>query len=453
MEHMGILSLIPAAVVIILALLTKRVLEPLLLGAVAGFLVIAGVPGFFEAFIDAIYAVMMDGVTVWAILVLGLFGSLVALIEKSGGAFGFSSAMNKLAKTKKSALMSTYGFSFFIFADDYLNALVLGTTMRKITDKCRVSREFLAFVVNSVGATTCVLIPFSTWSAFMAVQLEASGAAAEGAGFSTYLQIIPFMLYAWIAILVVPLFIFQVIPAFGPMKKAQARAEAGQPLPDSMVGKVPSDDAIAFKKKPNALNFAIPMVLLVAVTIATHEMLYGVIVSILACILLFVPQKVMSLTEAFDSVISGYKDMLFALMIVISAFILQYVNDQLGLTAFVIESVEPILSPALLPVITFVVIGLLAFTTGSFWGVAAIAFPIIVPLAQVMDVNLLLACGAVISGAVFGSHTCFYSDAATLTCASTQIPNIDYARNVLPLIVVPFGISVIVFLITGIVMV
>ncbi|MDR2487113.1 MAG: sodium:proton antiporter, partial [Clostridiales Family XIII bacterium] len=95
---------------------------------------------------------------------------------------------------------------------------------------------------------------------------------------------------------------------------------------------------------------------------------------------------------------------------------------------------------------------LLAFCTGSFWGVAAIAFPIIIPLAQTLDVNVLLASGAVISGAVFGSHTCFYSDAATLTCVATQIKNSDYARVVLPVIAVPFGLGIIAFLVAGIAM-
>jgi len=108
-----------------------------------------------------------------------------------------------------------------------------------------------------------------------------------------------------------------------------------------------------------------------------------------------------------------------------------------------------VLSPAVLPAISFVFVGLLAFCTGSFWGVAAISLPIIVPLAQAIGTDPLLAAGAVISGTVFGSHACFYSDAATLTSAATQIRNIDYAKTVLPLLAVPFGLAVVAYLIAG----
>jgi len=284
----------------------------------------------------------------------------------------------------------------------------------------------------------------------MAGQLEASGAAAEGAGTSLYIKTIPYMLYAWIAVFIVPLFILRIIPVFGPMKKAELRAETtGQTHPDSMFGKKHANDSVEIKSMPHAWNFIVPMILLITGTIYFEDMLYGVIISIVTCIVMFLVQKVMPPKKICDHIINGFKDMIFALMIVVAAFILQHVNDSLGLTAFVIESVKPILSPVLLPGIIFIIIGLLAFCTGSFWGVAAISFPIIVPLAQVMNVNTLLACGAVISGIVFGSHTCFYSDAATLTCASTEIFNIDYAKNVLPLIIIPFALGVVAFLIAG----
>jgi Na+/H+ antiporter NhaC len=286
----------------------------------------------------------------------------------------------------------------------------------------------------------------------MAGQLESSGAAAAGEGTSVYIQIIPYLFYAMIAVIVVPLFIFRIIPVFGPIRKADERAKlTGQTLPDSTYAefKESMEEEPKFRKKPSIWNFAIPMILLVVFTIYFNEMLYGVIISIAACIIMFIPQGVMRPKAIGDAIIKGFTDMVYAIMIVIAAFILQQANDALGLTPFVIDSVAPILSPMILPAITFIIVGLLAFCTGSFWGVAAISFPIIVPLAQSLDVNTLLACGAVISGAVFGSHTCFYSDAATLTSAATQIKNIDYARNVIPLIAVPFVLGIIAFLIAG----
>jgi Na+/H+ antiporter NhaC len=132
--------------------------------------------------------------------------------------------------------------------------------------------------------------------------------------------------------------------------------------------------------------------------------------------------------------------------------VLQDVNDALGLTPFVIDSVAPIMSSALLPAIVFVVISILAFSTGSFWGVAAIAFPIVLPLAAQMDVNIFVSIAAVATGTVFGSQACFYSDSVTVVAAATGIRNMDYAKNSIPLIMIPFAIGIIGYLICGFVM-
>lgn len=451
MDHYGALSLIPAAVVIITALLTRRTLEPLLLGSVIGFIIISGT-GFFYAWLDAVYVVMTDATTAWVILVCGLFGSMVALLEKSGGALGFSAIATKTTKNRKTALMATWILGIIVFIDDYLNALAVGAAMRKVTDKFGVPREFLAYVINSTGATVCVLIPFSTWSAFMAGQLEASGAAEAGMGTAAYISTIPFILYGWVAVILVPLFILKVVPIWGPMRKAEQRVlETGQTFPASTLALATEDETTEGESgmKPKAFNFVIPMLVLGVVCVMTSDMLVGVIFGILACVVLYVPQRLMKASEFCDTAINGFKDMVLVLAIVVAAFFLQQANDGLGLTPYVIEKVQPILSPELLPAISFLIIGLLAFATGSFWGVAAIAFPIIVPLAQTMDVSTLIACGAVISGAAFGSHSCFYSDAVTLTCASSQIQNADYARTVLPLLVLPLALGFIAFLVVG----
>ncbi|MDR3225173.1 MAG: sodium:proton antiporter, partial [Clostridiales Family XIII bacterium] len=418
----------------------------------AGFFILGGIDGFFPQLIDATYAVLMNATTVWVILVAGLFGGLVALVEISGGTTGFSSAAERVAKGEKSTLLVTWLLGIAVFADDYLNALAVGTAMRKLADKYTIAREKLAYVVNSTGASVCVIIPVSTWAAFMASQLELSGAAPEGGGTAMYLQTIPYLFYAFAAVIAVPLFIFKVVPTFGPMKQAELRAKGGQTVPDSMLDATKEEEEMESGKKPNVWNFVIPMILLIAATIYFQDMLYGVIIGIASCFILYLPQKVVSLTAMCEAIIKGFAEMVFPLMIVVAAFILQNANDSLGLTSFVIDSVAPILSPVLLPMIAFIIVALLAFCTGSFWGVAAIAFPIIVPLSQTMDVNTLLVCGSVISGAVFGSHTCFYSDAATLTCAACQIKNIDYAKTVLPLIAVPFVLAIIAFLIAGVTM-
>lgn len=452
MEY-GALCLIPVAVVIVTALLTRRTLECMLLGALVGFIILDPNPGKWIAnFFGAFYTVVGDATTVWIILVCGLFGTLIAIIEKSGGTEGFAELATKVAKGRKSALITTWILGIIVFIDEYLNALAVGFAMRKVTDKYNIPREELAYVANSTGATVCVLIPFTTWSAFMISQIVEVLGLDASEGTATYLHVIPWILYGWISVLIVPLFIFKVIPAFGPMKKARERAEAGQTLPDSTVEQVMTEESEKISdKKPKAINFWLPMLILAVVTIITSEMLYGVSAGIISAAILYAPQKILKPKDFLDTGIKGFEEMFLVLAIVVAAFVLQQANDGLGLTTYVIGKVEPILSPSLLPVFSFLVVAILAFCTGSFWGVAAIAFPIILPLATSMDINVMLAAGAVVSGASFGSQSCFYSDAATLTCKSTQISNNDYARNVLPILAVPLLLGVIAFLIAGIV--
>lgn len=445
MEY-GAICLVPSALVIILALATRRILEPLLVGAVAGFLISAGPSGFFTAFIDAAYTVMMDATTVWIALVVGLFGVLIIWLDKGGGAQGFSDLVQKVATSRKKVLMATWILGIIVFIDDYINAMAVGAAMRKLSDKFNISREYLAYIINSTGTDVCVLIPATTWFAFMVAQMEAVG--IEG-GASAYFATIPFLFYPWIAVLIVPLVILGVVPMYGPMKKAEERAKAGQVLPESTYEEFKDQTGAEDAKKSSAFNFIIPMLVAAVVTITTGEALYGVIIAIVVCFLMFVPQRLMKFWELCDGLVQGFRDMLFVIMLIIIAFILQQANDSIGLTDYVITNVSSVISSGLLPAVCFVTIALLMFVVGSFWGIAAISFPIVIPLAQAMDVNLYLASASIISASAFGSQACFFSDAATITCGATQIRNMDYARSALPFIAIPFVLATILFVIFG----
>ncbi|HYE67311.1 MAG TPA: Na+/H+ antiporter NhaC family protein [Anaerovoracaceae bacterium] len=442
----GAISLIPSALVIILALATKRILEPLLVGAIAGFLITAGPTGFFAALIEATYAVMMDPTMVWIALVVGFFGVLILWLNKSGGAAGFSEVVQKVATTRKKALMATWILGILVFIDDYINAMAVGAAMRKVTDRFNISREYLAYIINSTGTTVCVLIPATTWFAFMSAQMEANGV---GGGVSTYMSTIPYMFYPWLAVFIIPLVILGIIPMYGPLKKAEERAKAGQVLPDSTYKDYKDQATSETEKKSSAWNFALPMLVTAGVVIGTGEALYGVIMGLVTCFVLFVPQRLMKLWDMCDGLVQGFKDMMFVIMLIAIAFILQRANDALGLTDYVIYNVTNILSSNLLPAVCFLTVSILMFDIGSFWGIAAISYPIIIPLGMAMDVNLFLLSAAIISASAFGSQACFFSDAATITCGATQIKNMDYARCALPYIAIPFILSFILFVVFG----
>ena len=163
----GLISLLPVAIVIVMALVTKRTLESLIVGSLVGFLILDG-KSFLTSWVSATQEVF--GESAWYILVFGVFGIIILLLEKSGGAQGISQLGTKFAKTRGMALISTWVLGILIFIDDYLNNLGVSVAMRNVTDKFKVSRELLAYMINSTGAAVCVLIPISSWAVFMAGQ-------------------------------------------------------------------------------------------------------------------------------------------------------------------------------------------------------------------------------------------------------------------------------------------
>lgn len=449
-ETYGLISLIPVAVVIIVAVWTKRCVGALLCGTFAAAIILYHGSWWSEWFSHIIGEI---GGSAGYIIMFGFFGALIRLLDESGAALGFADIGSKLANTRKKTLIFTWVLGIIIFVEDYLNALGVGVAMKSLTDKNRISREYLSFVVNSTGAAVCVLVPFSTWGVLYTSQIKKTGLITDMSPIAAYTHAIPFMLYSIIAVLVTFLFIVKVIPLFGPMKKAELRAqEMGRVFPDWKYEGGKTEELENEVEACSAWNFIIPMLVLIAVAIPTGDITLAVIIATLVCGILLVIQRIITIGQMMDGIVNGFKDMLYVTMLVLIAFCLATLNDELGLTPFVIDSVAPIMSPKLLPVIAFIVVAALSFATGSFWGVAAISFPIILPLAQALDVNLFLAIGTIAAATSFGSHACFYSDAVTVTCAATGIKNIDYARTAIPLIMVPFAFAIVAYLITGIIM-
>lgn len=441
MDNYGIISLLPVAVVIIVALISKRTVEPLILGAVVGFAILYK-GSFFTETLNTFSTVVADNA--WYVLVFGMFGIVVALLEQSGSALGFADIGAKIAKTKGLTVLVTWIMGILVFIDDYLNNLGVGTAMRNISDKNKIPREFMAYVINSTGAAVCVLVPMSSWAIFMISQMEEVGIG----GFGAYCQAIPFMFYAWAAVLMVPLMGFGIIPVWGPMKKCFKRAEEGDPL--SPYYHETKEEAEGYEiPKTSPWFFVLPLLAAIVVTLVLNDILIGMTVGALVCLVLYLPFKVMTPAKFFDTCWKGFESMVVVTAIVISAFVLQEANAQLGLTEFVIATCEPILSVKVLPCAAFIICGFIAFCTGSYWGTAAIAFPILVPLGLQMGANPIMIAGAIISAGAFGSHACFYGDAATLASAATGCSNAEYAKNVLPIIAAPTAIAIIAFLVAG----
>ena len=458
-ETYGIISLIPICVILVSALITKRTLESILFGVIVGFLILAGGNPIelFELFLDSLYVVMTDDGSVWVFLVVVLFGSLIALMERAGGVFGFSKVTEKLINSRKSALIGTWVLGIIVYVDDYLNCLAVGSAMRSITDRFKISREMLAYIINSTGVTICAIVPFSTWGAFMGGLMVSNGIGGEDASpTGVYFSVAPFVFYGWLAVIAVPFFCLKLLPLFGPMSRVEERAittgevfsaVSKENLTDNMFEEPPVP-----QEKRRAINFIIPILIVAVITIFMEDILYGIFAALLTCLIMYLPQRIMSLFQYFSAIVKGIVDMTPIIVIIVLAYSLQEANSGLGLTDFVIDGALKAISPALLPATIFVVVGLLSFASGTFWGLAMLAFPIVAPLAEAMGANPFLCAGAVISAVCFGGHICIYSDTVILTAASTQTTNVDYFKTSFPLVAVPAVLAVIVFLIVGFMM-
>ena len=433
------LVLLPAVITVCVAVVSRRPIESLLAGILVGLLML-GPTTALDQFSSTLLEVMMSETIAWVIIVCGLMGSLIMLLLRAGSVDAFSAALAAKAKSSKSALMYTWLLGIIVFIDDYLNALAVGAAMRKVTDQFGVSREKLAYVVDSTAAPICVLVPISTWAVFYASLFQESGFAEPGQGMELYISAIPYMIYPIVAVLLVPLVALEIIPAFGPMKAAELRSAQSplrQPATLTDEDNTPDPD-----REVRLYHFLLPLATLFGFTLWYElDVQIGVIASVTLTILLFGAHRLLAWTEMFDAVLDGIKMMLPALTIVVIAFVFKEVNDQLGLPNFVIANIAPLMTPLLFPVITFLTMALISFATGSSWGVFAIAIPIILPLATSVGVSIPLAIGALLSASAFGSHACFYSDATVLAAQGSGCDVIDHALTQIPYALIAAAMS------------
>lgn len=443
----GIISLLPVAVVIVTAIITKRAVEPLILGTLVGYAIIAK-GGFLNAYLNSLYIEL--GESGYFIVVFGLFGIFIHMLDKANAISGFTKVGLKFANTKKKSGFLAWIMGCVFFLDNYFSVLASGVSNRAIADNNKMSREMFAFSINSVACAICVLVPISLWGIFMSGQVEMALGLETGAGLAEIVKAIPFTLFAWVLLIFVLLYHFRIIKPFGAMKKAELRAEQeGLVLPADLA----ADSEEAEEAPATSIwNFLVPMVSLIIVTLVTQDLLYGLIVGVVLCFILYIPQKLMSATAAFDAIFRGFEEMFVVTAIVISAFVLQNCNDELGLAPYVVNSVVDVINGATLPAIAFVIMLVLGFVTGSFWGMAAVCFPIMLPLADALDANMYLTIGAVIAGAAAGSSTCFYGDSVTLSCSISQIRNNDFLKTGLPMVVPPIIVTIILYLVLGFVL-
>lgn len=453
MENYGFISLLPVLCILILAVTTKRTLAALLCGSIIGTIILKK-GSFATEWISYFNKVMQDETVQWIIMVIALFGALIILFERSKAVTDFAVWLEKFVNSRKKSLFLTYILGIIIFLDDYLNNLVVGTTMKKLTDRYKVPRTLLAYVVNTTAAPVCILIPLSTWAVFFAALMEDQGVTVNGTGMGAYIQSIPYIFYGWISLIMVPLVIFGVIPMIGPMKKHnQLALETGQLFPEASRACQTTEENVAADetgRKSHPFNFLVPLIVMIIVTVITDiDILMGTMAALVVIFIMYLPQKIMTFGEMADAVYEGINSMLFVIVLTSLAFMVQKINLDLHLAEYIITVTKPLMHGAFLPAVVFIVCSIYAYATGCFWDLAAIITPIVIPLAISMNVDPILAAAAIFSGAAFGSNTCLYGDAVILASRSTEIEPVNLMLTTLPYAIIGGIISVILYIITG----
>ena len=448
MTEYGALALVPTLVVIVLALWSHRTIESLLAGVVVGLFMIAPSDALGLA-AEISLAVMKNDTVGWVILVCGFMGSLIALFIRTGAVSAFTETVIARVHTKRGGLFTAWVLGLFLFVDDYLNSIAVGAAMRKVTDSFKTSREMLAYVVDSTAAPVSVIVPISTWAVFFGALLVENGVAAEGQGIQAYIAAIPYMFYAWAAILVVPLVIAGVIPAFGPMRKAEARAAGGQTVPPEAEHIEAANRSISAKEgvRGNSVEFLLPMAVLALSTwYFDYDFLKGIYLTLVLYVLMIAIRRTLTVEETYNAVLDGFKTMLEPLAALVAAYLLDEINTRMDLSAYVIDLIAPYMTAQLLPVAVFLSMGALSFATGSNWGVFVIVLPIVVTLTEAVGADMTVVIGATLSASTFGSHACFYTDATVLTAQATGTTPYQHAITQLPYALIAAFIALIAYL-------
>lgn len=474
-----LLSLLPPLLAILLALATRNVLPALFCGVWLGATMLNGwnpAAGLYASFGDFIIPSVGDEWSATVLIYCGLFGVLITVLQRTGGAFAVARAISRKVRSARGAQGATMAFGVIIFFEDYFNALTVGSVMRPITDRMRVSREKLAYIVDSTSAPMCLLGPVSTWVVFVMglVGTELNSLGIERSEYLTYLATIPVNFYAWLTLLLILLAVLTQWD-FGPMARAEQRARStGKLLEDS--AQPPSDReatemASVSEQNSRKRNMLLPIVVLVGMipflflwtgdypdndlVTAVGEadggqsILIATFIAVLVGLGMGMQQKLFDFRETMEIVVIGFKSMTLVYLILTLAWSIGSVTSELGTADYLVGVAERGIDPGLVPVLLFLTGAVVAFTTGTSYGTFAIMIPIAMPVAAAMDLSMPLAIAAVLSGGIFGDHCSPISDTTILSSAGASCDHIDHVRTQLPYSLCAGVAAVAAFLVAG----
>jgi len=465
----GWLSILPPVIAIILAIITKDVVFSLLLGALSGTVIYSLLAGINLLIgpIEVLFRATMEGIDVYIILFICLLGALVQVIANSGASAAYGRWGSRRLKTRRSTLLATSVLGVLIFIDDYFNCLTVGTVMRPLSDRQKISRAKLAYIIDSTAAPVCILAPISSWAAAVGSNLRGTGAFTSD--FSAFCATIPYNLYALLTIAMV-VYLSVRGRDFGPMGRQEALARQQDHIPEEEAAQEGPDGRVS--------DMILPILALIVLTIAgmlynggffggdyhmdiigalgncsaAEALTWGGLCALILAFLMYVPRKLMSFRKFMDGVTEGMKNMVPSCAILILAWTISGVcRDQLLTAEYIRDLMAASSIPGfLLPVIIFVVAAFLSFSIGTAWGTFGILIPIVIPVATALSPNLLIvALSATLSGSVFGDHCSPISDTTILSSTGAQCDHMLHVSTQLPYALCSAGCAALGYIASG----
>lgn len=441
-------ALVPPLLAILLAFITKEVYSSLFIGVAVGALLYSGFHPW-ESFVN-FFEIMKDSMNLNILIFDVLLGMIIVLMAKSGGSAAYGKWAGTKIRSKRSALLATAGLGVLIFVDDYFNCLTVGSVMRPVTDRYKVSRAKLAYIIDATAAPVCIIAPVSSWAAAVNSYVPEDAGIS---GFQLFLSTIPYNLYA-ILTLVMVFYIAITAFDFGLMKKHEDNAAKGDLFTS---GAEEFEQVSEDEVNPNGkvIDLVLPVAVLIVSAIgamiytgflggaediitafsgcdAETSLIFATLVTVFFMLLLYLPRKVVTFKGFMDSLADGFKLMVPAVTILIFAWSLKGMGDALGLADFVGHVVGDNASASIfIPAVLFAAAVFLSFSTGTSWG----TFAILVPIATAMfsggaDMQMMvISVSAVLAGAVCGDHVSPISDTTVMSSAGAQSNHINHVST------------------------
>ncbi len=465
------LSLLPAIIAIVLALITKEVYSSLAIGIIVGGAIYAG--GNFEGTLnhvvqDGFIANVADSYNIGIIIFLVLLGALVSMMNQAGGSAAFGRWATKHIKSRVGAQLATIALGVLIFVDDYFNCLTVGSVMRPVTDGHKVSRAKLAYLIDATAAPVCIIAPISSWAAAVAGFAKSAG---EENGIKLFIDAIPYNYYALFTIVMMIVLAFMKFD-YGPMKKHEKNAIHNGDLFTS--GTKQAVEEMQVNEKGKVIDLVIPVIVLIICCVigmiysggffsgesfidafsnsdASVGLALGSFAAIIISVIYFLIRRTMKFSEIMNSLPEGFKAMVPAIMILACAWTLKAMTDSLGAKIFISQIVNGSAAgfQMLLPAIIFLIAVGLSFATGTSWGTFGILIPIVLSVFPADNRLQIIAISACMAGAVCGDHCSPISDTTIMSSAGAQCDHLNHVSTQLPYALTVAGISFVTYVISG----